>query len=212
MNPTRPTIRCLREDLGYTKLPPARVALNELEHPLLRKASAQFSGDGPRERIASVDDNVLFKVKIQRWRGAVWTDSRCPWLVAAGRREDGSPDDFYAALAERGRHARKLYNSDNSPTLTTDTHTDGLLPSPLDEARLRLEDVERHMLRMESCVRRLVVNSLLNGREEREELSGYTLAVLVRAREDHETYVGIRIIGSVTIAEQAAVRRARVRT
>jgi hypothetical protein len=53
MKPTRPTIRCLREDLGITKLPPARVALNELEHPLLRKASAQFSGDGPRERIAS---------------------------------------------------------------------------------------------------------------------------------------------------------------
>jgi hypothetical protein len=78
MNRTRPTIRCLREDLGIGKLPPARVALDELEHPLLRKASAQFSTDAVRERIASIDDVVLFKVKIQRWRGAVWTDTRCP--------------------------------------------------------------------------------------------------------------------------------------
>ncbi|WP_204019063.1 hypothetical protein [Sphaerimonospora thailandensis] len=54
-----------------------------------------------------MDDNVLFKVKIQRWQGAVWPDNRCPWLVAAGRREDDSPDDFYAALAERARQARK---------------------------------------------------------------------------------------------------------
>lgn len=128
--------------------------------------------------------------------------------MTAGKREDGSPDDFYAALAERGLHARKLYNRDNSPALTTDTHTGGLLPGPLDEARLRLEDVERHMLRMESCVRTLVVDSLLSGCEEREELGGYTLAVLVRVREDHETYVGIRIIGSVTIAEQAAILEA----
>ena len=50
MSPTRPTIRCLREDLGFAKLPPARVALDELDHPLVRKASAQFAGDSARER------------------------------------------------------------------------------------------------------------------------------------------------------------------
>ncbi|MEV5409170.1 hypothetical protein AB0K60_10090 [Thermopolyspora sp. NPDC052614] len=66
MNPTRPTIRCLREDLDIAKLPPARVALDEIDHPLLRKASAQFAGGSSRDRIAAVDDNVLFKVKIQR--------------------------------------------------------------------------------------------------------------------------------------------------
>ncbi|WP_214105012.1 hypothetical protein [Acrocarpospora catenulata] len=114
MNPTRPTIRCLREDLGIAKLPPAHIALDEIDHPLIHKASAQFAGGSARERIASVDDNVLLKVKIQRWRGAVWQDNRCPWLVAAGRREDGSPDDFYAALAERARQARKAYNSSHT--------------------------------------------------------------------------------------------------
>ncbi|WP_424535958.1 hypothetical protein ACOZ38_39065 [Sphaerisporangium viridialbum] len=205
MNPTRPTIRCLREDLGIAKLPPARVALDEIDHPLIRKASAQFAGDSARERIVSVDDNVLFKVKIQRWRGAVWPDNRCPWLVAAGRREDGSPDDFYAALTERARQARKAYNSSHTSALTSDTCTKNLLPGPLDEARLRLEEAERSVLRMEACVRTLVAHALLTGREQREDLAGYTLAVLVRADEGHETYVGIRIIGHVTIADQAAI-------
>ncbi|GII76491.1 hypothetical protein Sru01_14730 [Sphaerisporangium rufum] len=205
MNPTRPTVRCLREDLGITKLPPARMPLDEIDHPLIRKASAQFAGDGSGERIASVDDNVLLKVKIQRWRGAVWPDNRGPWLVAAGRREDGSPDDFYAVLAERGRQARKAYNGSHTRTLTTDTYTDGLLPGPLDEARLRLEEAERLVVRMEVCVRSLVVQALLSGREQREDLSGCTLAVLVRADEGHETYVGIRIIGRLAIAEQAAI-------
>ncbi|GIH73431.1 hypothetical protein [Sphaerimonospora thailandensis] len=205
MNPARPTIRCLREDLGIAKLPPARAALDEIDHPLVHKASAQFAGETARERIVSVDDNVLFKVKIQRWRGAVWPDNRRPWLVAAGRREDGSPDDFYAALAERARQARKTYNSSHTPALATDTYTDELLPGPLDDARLRLEEAERSVLRMESCVRTLVVQALLTGHEQREDLAGYALAILVRADEGHETYVGIRVIGQVTIADQAAI-------
>ncbi|MFZ0187082.1 MAG: hypothetical protein WAL72_09070 [Streptosporangiaceae bacterium] len=53
----------------------------------------------PHERIAAIDDEVLFKVKVQRWRGAVWVDAGISWLVAAGQREEGSPDDFYASLA-----------------------------------------------------------------------------------------------------------------
>ncbi|MEU0572111.1 hypothetical protein ABZ297_42850 [Nonomuraea sp. NPDC005983] len=205
MNPTRPTIRCLRGDLGIVKLPPARITLDELDHPLIRKASAQFAGDSARERIAAVDDNILFKVKIQRWRGAVWTDARCPWLVAAGRREDGSPDDFYAALAETAKNARKSYNASHTPPLTSDTYTDDLLPGALDEARLRLEDAERSVLRMEASVRALVTRSLLSGREQCEDLAGYTLAILIRADEGHETYVGVRIIGHVTIADQATI-------
>jgi hypothetical protein len=42
---------------------------------------------------------VLFKVKAQRWRGAIWVDAGIPWLVAAGWREEGSPDDFYASVS-----------------------------------------------------------------------------------------------------------------
>ena len=68
----RPTLRCLREDLMQV-VPPADTPLDEVPHPLLVNARQRFADDGtPRERIASVDDQVLFKVKAQRWRGAVW--------------------------------------------------------------------------------------------------------------------------------------------
>lgn len=67
----RPTLRCLREDLGQA-IPPAGTPLDEVPHPLLAKASERFADDGtPRERIASADDQVLFKVKVQRCRDAV---------------------------------------------------------------------------------------------------------------------------------------------
>jgi len=58
----RPTLRCLREDLGQT-VPPADTPLDEVPHPLLAKASERFADDTPQERIASIDDQVLFKVE-----------------------------------------------------------------------------------------------------------------------------------------------------
>lgn len=205
MSCTRPTIRCLRDDLGYAKLPPASVALDGLDHPLLRKASAQFADAGLRERILAVDDNILFKVKIQRWRGAVWADTRYSWVVAGGRREDGSSDDFYALLAAKGRQARKAYNATEAAPLLTDTHTAALLPTDLDQARIGLEVAERRVVRMESTVRALVINALLTGGEQCGDLDGFSLAVLVRGDEGHETYVGICIVGRVAIADQAII-------
>jgi hypothetical protein len=131
----RPTLRCLREDLKLP-VPPAGQPLDEFNHALLDKASGQFADpDTPHERIAAIDDVVLFKVKVQRWRGAVWTADTMPWLVAAGRREAGSQDDFYAVLAADGRAARARYNADGNPPLTTDTRTAHLLPSQDDRLR-----------------------------------------------------------------------------
>jgi hypothetical protein len=81
----RPTLRCLREDLQQA-IPRADTPLNEIGHPLLAKAGEQFADDGtPHERIAAIDDRILFKVKIQRWRGAIWIDGEggpYPWLPA----------------------------------------------------------------------------------------------------------------------------------
>ena len=104
----RPTLRCLREDLGRA-VPPADTPLDEVSHPLLAKASERFADDGtPHERITSVDDQVLFKVKVQRWRGAIWVaDGGIPWLVAVGQREEGSADDFHASLTARGTAVSK---------------------------------------------------------------------------------------------------------
>ncbi len=143
MRPTRPTLRCLRDDL-HVPLPPVSQPLDEIDHPLLRKAAEQFTDpDIPHERVAALDDQVLFKVKIRRWRGAVWVEPDQPWLVAAGRREDGSPDDFYAALAADARAARTRYNAAHPAPLTTRTHTAHLLPaargiSPARDCRPRL--------------------------------------------------------------------------
>lgn len=118
----RPTLRCLRGDLALT-VPRADIPLEEISHPLLAKATERFADDQtPRERIAAIADEVLFKVKAQRWRGAIWVDAGIPWLVAAGLREEGSPDDFYASLAARGKTARARYNAEHSPPLTSTTY------------------------------------------------------------------------------------------
>jgi hypothetical protein len=120
----RPTLRCLREDLAQD-MPRASTPLDEIDHPLLAKATERFTeSQTPRERIAAIDDQVFFKVKIQRWRGAVWVeDGKAPWLVAAGHRQEGSPDDFYAALAVRGKAARRRYNAEHPSSHGHQTYT-----------------------------------------------------------------------------------------
>ncbi|MCW2938551.1 MAG: hypothetical protein JWN00_1536 [Actinomycetia bacterium] len=85
MQRSRPTLRCLRDDLTLP-IPGTEVPLDEIDHPLLTKTTEQFADDIKHERIRAVDDQVLLKVKIQRWRGAVWTEDDLPWLVAAGLR------------------------------------------------------------------------------------------------------------------------------
>lgn len=99
----RPTLRYLRDDLRVP-LPTARVALDEIDHPILRKAAGLFAAPGtPHERIASIDDVVLFKVKTGRWRGAVFCDEprddAQDWLVAAGQ-----PRPTETPLHHDGRH------------------------------------------------------------------------------------------------------------
>ena len=50
-------------------VPRADTPLEEISHPLLAKATERFADDHtPHERIAAIDDEVLFKVKAQGWR------------------------------------------------------------------------------------------------------------------------------------------------
>ncbi|WP_071053774.1 hypothetical protein [Pseudofrankia sp. BMG5.36] len=52
----RPTLRCLREDLALP-IPRADTPLEDVDHPLLGKASDRFADDGtPQERIVAIDD------------------------------------------------------------------------------------------------------------------------------------------------------------
>lgn len=139
----RPTLRCLRGDLALA-VPRADTPLEEISHPLLAKATERFADDQtPHERIAAIDDEVLFKVKAQRWRGAIWVDAGIPWLVAARWREEGSPEDFYASLAARGKTARARYNAEHSPPLTSTTYIADLLPGRDDDLRWRAETAVR---------------------------------------------------------------------
>ncbi len=118
----RPTVRCVREDLGYPKLPSATSPLDRLDAPVLRNAQEVRRTDPPATgRIVSIDDRVLWKVRIERWRGAVWCDLPRRWLVAAGRREADSPDDFYSDLADKGRRWRAEHNRAAVQPVTTDT-------------------------------------------------------------------------------------------
>jgi hypothetical protein len=99
----RPTLRCLREDLALA-IPRADTPLEEISHPLLAKATECFADDQtPHERIAAIDDEVLFKVKAQRWRGAVWVDAGIPWLVAAGGGKRDHPPPWQPAAKRQER-------------------------------------------------------------------------------------------------------------
>lgn len=140
----RPTLRCLREDLGYKKLPPATQYLDELSDVIVSKAS-QVTRAVPDvgERVVELDDRMFWKVKIDRWRGALLVDGDESWLVAAGYRREGDADDFYRELGNSARRWRSEYNRLNSPPLCTETYTDPLLPGKDDRDRLILEDAVR---------------------------------------------------------------------
>jgi hypothetical protein len=197
MDPARPTVRCLREDLQLA-VPPVDEPLDETDHLLLATANEQFAGPNTsRERIRAVDDNVLFKVKVHRWRGAVWLEEELPWLVAAGERESGSPDDFYAALAAEVTAARKGYNAEHARALKTSAYSDYLLPNADDRERYRLEAGARFMRRLLAVVHDLLRASLRDGREYATEVGTFDLGIQVRADHGHETYVAVRITGSV---------------
>ncbi|MEV0226719.1 hypothetical protein [Streptomyces sp. NPDC050704] len=198
MDRARPTLRCLSQDLCLP-VPPITVPLDEVEHPALAKAQEQFDGSDGRqhERIRAIDDQVLFKVKAARWRGAVWVSEPCPWLVAAGIREDGSSDDFYAALATDAKAARSAYNAQHTRSLTSQTYVGDLLPDRDDHLRYRLEEGARFLRRLEGVIPELVRSSLKDGAEHTIAYDTFTLGVQVRGHESHETYVAVRITGSV---------------
>lgn len=197
MDHPRPTLRCVREDLKLP-IPPIDDPLDEIDHPLLAKAAEQFTDDTTRhERIRAIDDEILFKVKVRRWRGAIWTEESLPWLIAAGVREDGSLDDFYASLAVDAQAARARYNAEHAKPLVTGTYCGHLLPNQDDYERYQLEAGTRLIRHLSESVRVLIRASLHDGREHSTGFSTFVLGVQVRADNGHETYVAVRITGSV---------------
>jgi hypothetical protein len=108
---------------------------------------------------------VAFKVKIQRWRGAVLDDREPSWLLAAGIREDGSRDDFYEALTSSAKAARARLNAEGVPSGGKETYSGPWLPTEDDRDRYAAEGAGRLLAELESIIGELVCKSLLDGRE-----------------------------------------------
>ena len=205
--PTRPTIRCLVEDLGVARLPPLSQPLSALEHPLIRKVQATFPRTtSPSARILAIDDRVFLKAKIERWRGAVWQHLPEQWLCAAGRREEGSRDDFYAHLADRCRAWRREHNAAHTQALTTDTYSDPLLPGELDRKRLAAEQATARVAAFELYVPSLVKLALqAPGTEQQRDIGGFALGVYVERQGLDAVYIAIRIRGPIDARQYAVI-------
>ncbi|WP_240797843.1 hypothetical protein [Streptomyces sp. F001] len=120
-----------------------------------------------------------------------------PWLVAAGQREDGSGDDFYAALEADAKAARARYNSEHSKPLPGRTYVGHLLPTQNGYDRYQLEAGTRLVRRLASVIKDLTRGSLHDGYEHPADFPTFRLGILARADDGHETYAAVRITGSV---------------
>jgi hypothetical protein len=85
---TRPTIRCLRDDLGV-ELPTVDVDLGSIEHPLMGEAR-RVAPTAPRgqKRILAIDHPLVYRLRHGRWRGATWLEEEAArfWLLAGAQR------------------------------------------------------------------------------------------------------------------------------
>jgi hypothetical protein len=119
--------------------------LCELAHPLIKHFNEQFEGGGGTlEKISSVSDNVWWKQKSGRWRGAAAVATKngedTAWLAAAGLRADGDDRDFYANFAAR-----------------SSTSSDAFLPQPED---VELERIDHKIARRDAWVLQVHVSAL----------------------------------------------------
>ena len=161
----RPTIRCLLEDLRPTigagemreALKTAEadlkadalylfpVTLDQLRHTMLDKANSLANDpNADRMRIEAITDRHVIKVKTGPDRAAMWRDEDGQWsLLAAGRRRDDGPGDFYRELEK--------YGNDSSP----------IAPTQRDKDYLRFETEYSKELELERTVHAQVLQALL---------------------------------------------------
>lgn len=161
----RPTLRCLLEDLGHEVAPEdLRKALRSFVHdqeedpnfllpiPLLATIHAvldkanMLAGNetAERERIETISDRYAIKVKTGDRRGALWQDDDGTWwLLAAGRRKDDGPGDFYREL--------ERLSTDSSP----------IAPTEADRRYQRLEEAYAAECATERAVHAVVLGAVL---------------------------------------------------
>jgi len=109
--------------------------LAELDHPIIRKASATLgpdtTGAGNLSPISCAASIPLYELRMSQWRAAVWVDpdSGVRWVCAAGLAKGGHQDgdDFYQLLGDRVASGR----------------SEELLPTAHDLRLLKREQVSR---------------------------------------------------------------------
>lgn len=152
---SRPTIRCLEEDLGL-ELPELSFDLGELDHPWIEELR-RIAPQSPlgQKRILSIASPLIYRLRISSERGATWLDhEEIVWLCAVERREDGSDDDAFVYFAEL--HSR-----------------DQLLPAADDRLRDEAEVAVRRFRELEAELFQLAEDALERcGREVRADLAG----------------------------------------
>lgn len=111
----RHTLRCLREDLKRSVPSPIDFCLNEIDNEPILAYARRYLSNG-FEVIRAIDDNVLYKCKPNReLRGAAYKDvDENYWIVATGKREQGSINDFYKALEIKAKNNLKQGRKSNS--------------------------------------------------------------------------------------------------
>jgi hypothetical protein len=82
--------------------------------------------------------------------------------------------------------------------LGSETYIGHLLPTEEDEKRRRIETRARELRELISTIRRLICRSLRDCHEHAADFMTFRLGIVVRADEGHETYVAVRITGSVS--------------
>lgn len=187
----RPTLRAL-DDLALV-LPDLGVDLSRMPHPVVERA--QQVPHGRTERIVSITDRVVLKVKTSNQRGAV-VDLRTErsetralydqhwWLVAAGSRADDSPQrDFYAQLAA-------------SCSVGTQCDSSHLLPTPRDEARLHAEASVLAERKTRQVVRWASARALTTGGVPAFSLGERDVRIRVRVFDDGRAYLAIGATGT----------------
>ena len=113
---TRPTIRCLRDDLSL-ELPTVDVDLGTLDHALLDEAR-RVAPAAPRgqKRILAIDHPLVYRLRHGRWRGATWLEEEAArfWLLAGAQRAAGSREDAYEAFVALHDAGRLLPTADDA--------------------------------------------------------------------------------------------------
>lgn len=165
---SRPTLRCLTDDLGLP-LPPLDTDLGELDGPWfdeLRRI-APMSPRG-QKRILSIAHPLVYRIRVSTQRGATWLNEEhlVVWLCAVHGREDGSDSDAYNWFSRLHSHGH-------------------LLPCDDDRLRDRAEAALRLQRELTSELLGLLDRALSRRTDVADDLLGY-LPCRMLARENEE--------------------------